>query len=151
MGKNMIAGTVVIENGQMVLETNSRERAKYCKDLLTKTIGAAVKFKLDVMRNIKNALKESRSREVDKDQIPEEVKREVYQKYMDQYYSDSWLKLLIPAIGNISPEEALKTDEGRKELSRLLDIYEEGELKKKSSGEPWYDINKLREKLGLNK
>ena len=73
----------------------------------------------------------------------------------ENYYND-WVKTKIPAIGNITPMEAVKTKEGRKKVQALIDDYENKHLhdiKRKDDGnniQKYFNPDELRKRLKLH-
>ncbi|HUW64118.1 MAG TPA: SEC-C metal-binding domain-containing protein [Spirochaetia bacterium] len=70
--------------------------------------------------------------------------------FLDDYY-ERWLDRNIPALGGGTPRNLSRTGLGRQrleELLRELDLIEEDRARR---GEPFYDVNRVRAKLGLQK
>ena len=57
----------------------------------------------------------------------------------------------IPALGNKTPREASKTEEGRRELEDLIRVLEHTEKLKAGEGEPAYDVSWIRKELDMEK
>ncbi len=68
---------------------------------------------------------------------------------LDLHY-ERWLDEPIPEWGDRTPREMAQTPEGREYLEPLLAILEETEQERARSGQPSYDIESLRRKLGLS-
>jgi hypothetical protein len=68
---------------------------------------------------------------------------------LDLHY-ERWLDEPMPEWGDRTPREMAQTPEGREYLEPLLAILEETEQERAQSGQPSYDIELLRRKLGLS-
>jgi hypothetical protein len=60
-----------------------------------------------------------------------------------------WIDEKIPALDGKTPREAVKTPEGREKVEELLKDWENIEERKRKEGEPYIDINILRQMLNL--
>jgi hypothetical protein len=61
------------------------------------------------------------------------------------------LDMQIPALGNKTPREASKSEQGRKELEDLLRMLEHNERLRVERGEPEYDVSWIRRELNMGK
>ena len=80
--------------------------------------------------------------------LPPEVERELVGKVLAEHY-DRWLDMPLPALDGKSPREAVATPKGRAQVVDLLNRFENGEEHKRRDGLAWYDVSKLRTRLGL--
>jgi hypothetical protein len=64
-------------------------------------------------------------------------------------YVTKWVDEKIPALGGKTPRDAVKTPEGREKVEELLRGWENSEERRKREGEPYVDINILRQMLNL--
>lgn len=67
---------------------------------------------------------------------------------MEQHY-ERWLDTPIPAWEDKSPRELAKTAEGRQRVLLVLSEVEQIEERKRITGQPHYDVERLKERLGL--
>ena len=83
--------------------------------------------------------------------IPPEILSEVIHKFLRKQYAN-WTRESIPALGNNTPEQAIKTEKGRQAVIDLLKSYEHSEARrgKDQGGEP-FDFGFLWERLGLKR
>jgi hypothetical protein len=114
-----ILGTVEVKKDGVELATNSRERAakgeKMIADALSGLVGAPSREEqsaADLFAARGEAPKRKRSAEV-----PLEVARPIIQTHLDRHYRET-LDRPVPALGNVSPREAARTDAGR---ARVVD------------------------------
>jgi hypothetical protein len=92
--------------------------------------------------------KDDIEKEVFEDKLPDEVKQQI-NNYFKEYY-ENWLHMKIPALDNMSPVEAAKTDKGRSMLKELLkDIENTDAAKNPRKNLPRFPIAKMKKKLGL--
>jgi hypothetical protein len=85
-----------------------------------------------------------------RDPLSVDLAQKLTDAFLDDYY-ERWLDRNIPALGGGTPRNLSRTGVGRQrleELLRELDLIEEGRARR---GEPYYDVNRVRAKLGLQK
>ncbi len=68
--------------------------------------------------------------------------------FLDDYY-EKWINRPVQALDGKTPRESCKTVEGRAKVEDLLKELEIVEMIRIKKGEPYYDINKVRTRLGL--
>lgn len=74
-------------------------------------------------------------------ELREELQRNAYRNWADE---------AIPALGDMTPREAVKTDRGRRKVKRLLRSYEAQEARaSRRTGDKPMDFGFLREAIGL--
>jgi hypothetical protein len=67
---------------------------------------------------------------------------------LDQHYA-RWAEKPIAAWGNRSPRQMMKTERGRERVEAVLDALEAAERVKRASGQPFYNVDRLRALLGF--
>ncbi|MCL6477742.1 MAG: MbcA/ParS/Xre antitoxin family protein [Peptococcaceae bacterium] len=80
--------------------------------------------------------------------ISSRIAQRITDLFLDDYY-EKWINQPVQALGGKTPRESCKTVHGRakvEEILKKLEIMEQNRIKK---GEPHYDINKVRVRLGL--
>ena len=85
--------------------------------------------------------------EVFEDKLPNEVKQQI-DNYFKEYY-ENWLYLKIPALDNMTPVEAAKTEKGRNVLKELLKDIENTDARNSRKNLPPFPVAKMKKKLGL--
>jgi hypothetical protein len=81
------------------------------------------------------------------DELPDEVKQQI-NNYFKEYY-ENWLYMKIPALDNMTPVEAAKTDKGRSMLIELLKDIENTDARNSKQDLPCFPVAKMKKKLGL--
>lgn len=89
----------------------------------------------------------STEQDVFEDKLPNEVKQQI-DNYFEEYY-ENWLYLKIPALDNITPVEAAKTEKGRNVLKELLKDIENTDARNSRKNLPPFPVAKMKKKLGL--
>lgn len=151
--KRTLLGNLYLKGSRLVGETNSIERAARLINLLAQKLGNVLSY--EKMESVSfDSLPRPTAKEM---KIFEDEQKELYsnpelrQRMMEDlegYYLKEWIHTRIPAFRNQTPLEAIKTEEGRHEVKRLLDYYEALE-KNAPSYKPKFNYDKLRKKLGF--
>lgn len=148
-------GLFRFKEGTLVAETNSRERAARLEGKLLNHFPGMLKLEKTLYRELEDLpppspeeMEKSRQKEDELNALPEV--QEALKRYQEHYYFDKWPRTKVPALGNITPLQAAKTDEGRRKLDDLLDYYERlQDAQDPARHQPKLDLNKLRALLGL--
>lgn len=82
------------------------------------------------------------------DRISARIAQQITEAILDEYY-DRWIDKPVPALGGKTPREACLTAEGRARLEEMFHELELVETRRELNGEPSYDLQKVRRKLGL--
>ena len=83
--------------------------------------------------------------------IPPEMAAELIRNYMGSFY-ENWSDEPIPALGNKTPREAIRTGEGRRAVIELLKSYEHHEERRvRDQGGKPFDFGFLWDQLGLKR
>ncbi len=148
-------GTLRFENGALVAETNSRERAQRLEAKLIGHFPGMLKLEKTLYRDLEDLprpspeeLEKSR-REAEELNARPEV-QEALKSYQEHYYFHKWPRTKALALGNITPLQAAKTEAGRRKLEDLLEYYkriQDGQDPAKPQQK--LDLNRLRILLGL--
>lgn len=148
-----IMGYVVLKGSRLALECLSRERLEQGKALLEHHLGEYVEHLADSFQDVDAAMEEWQEKEgtsprpsKSKD-MPPEVQQELL-RFMEEHH-EKWIDQPVPALGGKTPRETVRTKRGKKKVEELLKLFENIEERRRQAGEPWYDVNKLREMLGL--
>jgi nitrogen regulatory protein PII-like uncharacterized protein len=157
--KDTILGTIFLNNNELRLETNSKERLEKWNSKVKEIPIEFVKEEYtDYQRMIeersKTSIPDNNDLQEEKiNDIPEEALREIALDYWSKYY-DEWVKDKIPFLNNKTPLEAIKTEEGKQKVIDLINDYENKNIHmmKKSDGgniQKFFDANELRKRLNL--
>jgi hypothetical protein len=140
-------GRVRIADGELVLETMSRERIERGKRLIESMLGELVAHRIDSIQDPESAMREHKgSDREDADEIPEDVQREVVGQYLRDHYR-RWLDDPLPALAGKSPRKAARTKRGRAQADALLKEIENGSIG--MPGGDAVDFAGMRRELGL--
>ena len=147
-----VLGSIRIQGEQLTLDCNSRQRLESGKKLLAGLAGAHLKHLRDEFtsqQELKRRAREQPPRdEPDRDEIPSEVQRQLVTEFMERNIAE-WPDRKIPALGGKTPREAVKTAAGRRKVEALLRDFENNEEHKRLKGKPSYDVDRVREELGI--
>lgn len=80
--------------------------------------------------------------------VARRMQGEIITTTLDVHY-ERWLDKPVPEWGGRTPREMVETAEGTEAVEMLLDLLEEIEARRAESGQPAYDVDVLRVKLGL--
>jgi hypothetical protein len=140
-------GHIRLRDGELVLETMSRERNTRGKRMLETCLGELITYRLDSIQDPTSAIREPRERPArEPDQIPDEVQRELVGEYLQDHYR-RWLDEPLPALGGKTPRKAARTRRGRAQVDALLKDIENHSLT--MPGGEAVDFAGLRRELGL--
>jgi hypothetical protein len=142
-------GDLTINNKQLILDCLSEKRLELGKEML-KTLGDSIEFISESKQHPdlsgrKNKVEKSKIQQND---IDEPVREMLRKKFLEDHYR-RWVDMPIGSLGGMTPREASKTQEGKKKLKEVLKVVENAEERRHKAGELSYDVNKLREVLGM--
>lgn len=128
------------------VEAMSQQRLEACRRRLEGLLGDRIHLVKTGAKSAAQAIRESKPRpQPEGPAIPPEVIAELEEKMLRQWIDDS-----IPALGGLSPRQAIKTPEGRWRVLELID--EAGRMQKmmpKTPGTFAPDYRKVKKMLGL--
>jgi tetratricopeptide (TPR) repeat protein len=143
-------GSLRVENGRLVLQTNSKERLARGRALIEGLAGAALAHQGDKFTGLQTAMRRHKgSAPPPESKIPPEVQREIIGKYMAEHYR-TWPDTPLPALDGQTPRQAAATPQGRSRVAELLKLFENGEDRKRRAGEPWFDVSVLKADLKID-
>jgi hypothetical protein len=150
LGPDTSLGRIVIAEGRLRLECNSRARLARGKKLIEDAAGKSIRYRKDEYETAASAMARlaPRGGEKPEPRLPPEVERELIRKVHDQHYA-AWPDKPLPALGGRTPRQAVQTGEGRASVLRLIHDFENAEARPDRAGAAAYDFSKLREELGL--
>jgi hypothetical protein len=140
------------EGAELAFECNSKQRHKRGKGMLTELAGPALKHLRDeftTQREMKRrTLNDPRPAEPVRDEIPPEVRHKLIMEHMEKHTA-KWPDTALPALDGQTPRQAVKTPSGRPKVAALLRDFENQEEHKRQTGEPFYEVARLRAELGV--
>lgn len=136
----------------LVLETNSPQRAEKARALMQPAICRYVGEPVIDLNTVEQSIQSqpSRGRAERSSGIPPEEERAIIQESLERHYR-GLLTQRIPALGNITPRNAARTEKGRAKLADWLKYMENG-CAHHSPESPMagYDIGWMWEELGIS-
>jgi hypothetical protein len=156
LGGPVLLGNIKIDDRQIMVEVNSSERAELIRELIEKRLGAAVTYKTTLteppdrlgaqLAAAAAAGEDSTNNFLSLIDASPELLAELEE--MNRAHWEAWFDLPIPALNDMSPREASRTEEGRDLLDSLLLEYErDQDDSPENIIKP--DIPALRRELGL--
>ena len=146
IGRRVLANLTLTPT-TLELEAMSQQRLDDCCQRLEQLLGDRIHLVGTKTKSVGQALRESKPRAEPEEPVmpPPEVIAEIEEKMLRQ-----WIDASIPALGGLTPREAVKTPEGRKRVLELID--RAGRLQKmmkKTPGTFAPDYRKVKKMLGL--
>jgi hypothetical protein len=149
---SVLVGRAILHDGRLVLETNSIPRADDLRQRIETAMGPAIKHRAREHSDPVSAplMEEVEPVGLEADFEPSEdmtpAKRAIIQDYKRQYY-ESWPDHAIPALGDQTPREAVKTRYGQDRVDALIRDMEFHEARLPAAER--VDFSVLRKTLGL--
>ena len=146
IGKRVLAHLTLTQQA-IEIEAMSEQRLADCRTRLEYLLGDHIRLAETKIKSMGQILREHTPRGEPPAPItpPPEVIAEIEEKLLRQWIDDS-----IPALGGLTPREAVKTSEGRKRVLELID--HAGQLQKNIRQTPGTfapDYRKVKKMLGL--
>jgi len=135
---------IELEDKKMIVNCNSISSLDMVKTYLEKLLNDLISHKIDSSKNFNDL---SVKEETQSFKLPKGVRsKKQFNSELDKYYSE-WIDTPLSQLDGLSPRKALLTPETRKKLDTILVelelLYEDA----RKAGEPYYEVNKLREEL----
>ncbi len=155
---NTILGNLKIDGSRFTVEVNSANRAKKIRKTIEKRLGTTVRFKLDEItpfrpQEVWESAQDPDRRESASDKFliqNPEVQRALAESMRSHW--EGWVDMKIPALGNRTPREAVRTADGREAVEALLIDFERGKAVQPELNEfNRRGVQRVRELLGLAK
>jgi len=151
---SVVLGYIVLRSRWLVLEVNSAGRAERGKAMLKELLGGLAGEPITETQSVDSALEDyqERGRSPAKDEPPplsgEEAARAM-REFVDRHYHNV-MDEQIPAIGNVTPREAVRTPAGREKVISWLKYLENGEERRaRLDGATPYDFTWMWQELGV--
>jgi hypothetical protein len=141
----LVLGRVELRGKWLVLEVNSLARADHGKQMIGQLLSGLVGAPVTETQSVESTLEEHRGRKRSSARetappIPADAAARVVKEFLDRHYRRV-IDEPLPAIGNISPREAVGTPEGRKKVIGWLKYLENGDSRRaQKEGTPPYDF-----------
>lgn len=146
IGQRILAN-LTLRPTTLEVEAMSQQRLDDCRLRLERLLGDRIRLISTQAESVDQALRKSKPRVKPEEPFtpPPEIIAEIEEKMLRQWIDDS-----IPALGGLTPREAVKTPEGRQRVLELID--EAGHMQKmikKTPGAFAPDYRKVKKMLGL--
>jgi hypothetical protein len=149
-----ILGSVEIKKDAVELATNSRERAakgeQMLADALAGLVGDASREEQSTADLFAGRAEGPQRKRNGSAEVPPEVARPIIHAHLDRHYRET-LDRPVPALGNVSPREAARSDAGRARVVGWLKDLENYAARAAGGADPMasYDFGWLWHELGL--
>lgn len=153
---NTALGRIVIDGRRLNAEVNSAQRAKTLRHEIDSRLGHRAQFKADEIQDLKSMLSEPEGRRSGKRRSDEHRKlmqhpevRERVSEVIGRHW-EGWIDQEIPALGEKTPREAVKSPDGREAVEALLKDAERDRGQDSFTAEANREgVRRARELLGL--
>jgi hypothetical protein len=155
---NTVLGNLSIDGKKLTVRVNSAERAKKIRKTIEKHLGAGVRFKMDeispfrpqeALASAQESARQTQSSHKSLMHNPEV--RQYLAETMRSHWED-WVDMKIPALGQRTPREAMRTADGREAVAALLLGFErEKDIQPELDELNRRGVQRVRELLGLPK
>ncbi len=145
-------GHIVLEEGRLVLEVTSRQRADRGRHLIEECGGTALRHRATQFEGVEKALERhaSKPREPIPAGIPPEVAAQLVLEYKERHYA-TWPDEPLPALDGKTPRAAARSKKLTPRLMDLLKEMENMESRAERPDNPAYDFGRLWSELGLER
>ena len=140
-GGPVLLGLIKIDHERLVVEVNSNKRAGRIRKLIEKRLGKSVRYKTTLVEPIESQVQHAwraamaGNSESQKSSgfaganltlsADEERELRAMMEKAARKHWESWFDLSVPALDDMTPREAARTEEGRELLNSLLLLYEQ--------------------------
>ncbi len=117
---------------------------------MLKTLGDSIEFQSESKQypDLSSGKNKIVNKKTQENEIDEHVREMLKKKYLEDHYR-KWVDMPLSFLDGMTPREASKTEEGKAKLKELLKVVENAEERRKREGDLSYDVNRLRETLGI--
>ncbi len=164
LGGPVLLGLLKIDENRLVIEVNSTKRAELVRRLVEERLGDNAKYKTTLIESFESRVQEmwraadpnaphssfsrgansSGNGLISLDVAPEV--RAMMEEDAKRHW-ESWFDLPVPALNDMTPREAARTDEGRELLESLMLLYESHQAPDNLMAP---DVLALRRELGMD-
>jgi hypothetical protein len=153
---NTILGSLTVKEKQLLVEVNSKKRARRIRSRIEKLAGQLVRHRATVVEPVDSLINRAweskspaRSKEDQDNPFAEEPEARQAMRELRRAHMMGWIEEKIPALKNRTPLQAVKDREGREMVKALLTHFERNE-ERSDPDEADHEIYRIvREKLGL--
>lgn len=141
-----ILASVTLTRTRLEAEAMSQSRLDACRERLDDLLGDGIRLLETRTKSLEQAMGEASPIDLEEPLLPPaEVLAEIEERMLREWIDES-----IPALGGLTPREAVKTPEGREKVLELIETGERmGRAAKQFPGSFAPDYGKVREMLDL--
>lgn len=151
--KDTIVGFLHIGPSRLTVEVNSEARERRLRDIVEEALGDDARHRATEIQSIERLMQEARSNpptraEAEDERLADAPEvRAFMNEHMSRHY-DEWVNEPIPALGNRTPLQAIRTKAGREAVEALVTQIERDAGKMRPPLAPEI-VRRLRSRLGL--
>ena len=135
------SGSIDIKGDKIKVFAQSEKSYRSLINKINKIISVKLNLISKKIESAEESLKNTNNHKLeDNDKIDPDNK--LAEKFLTEYYK-KWCDNIIPALGNKTPKEAIKTEEGKKLLKELLLDLKNMDEHKRKSGEINFSAEKI--------
>jgi hypothetical protein len=145
-----LRGTVELKGSHLLFTTNSRERMERGLARLSVLLDGAIGKPVTSYQSAEAVMASpNRAEQQPPEDIPAAELAAIKLEFLDQHYRET-LRSRIPALGDKTPRQALRTENGRQRVIAWLKYLENGEARRAAhTGDAPYDFSWMWKELGL--
>jgi hypothetical protein len=146
IGRRVLANLTLTPTA-LEVEAPSQRRLDDCRQRLEELLGERIQLVKAKVRDVDQALRKRKSKAEPEEPFipPPELVAEIEEQMLRQWIDDS-----IPALGGLTPREAVKTPEGRRQVLELIEYSVQMQKRmKQTPGMFAPDYRKVKKMLGL--
>jgi hypothetical protein len=148
-GGRTVMGTFQLLENEMKFEANSAARFRRGIKFLQTKMGEWIRLKEEKRVPLEEMLERTKEKPRQPLDIPKEEQEKVLAKVLRKHY-EQWPTTRLPALGGRTPRQAIRSNEGRQAVARLLKNFEMHSERMRSKGEFSPDVSFLWQELGLD-
>ncbi len=146
-----VLGSLFLKGRALTLSVDSVARARRGEAYILELLGDLVKPPLTAIQAIEQMMAEDDPEigQADGEEIPPALARQLAHAHLDQHYRDT-LDQPIPALGDKTPRQAIRSAEGKKAVIDWLKTIENRSARQTGSPVADYDFSWMWDALGLS-
>ena len=145
LGDIQTSAAIEIENNTLRIECHTLSSLNVVKGLIETRLRGLIKFSQDTFKQLEQYNQQGL---FSTKKLPTGRNKSDLDTILDDYYN-KWIEIRLQTLDGKTPREASETEEGRKRLKLIINELESLYNHARMRGEPYYKVEKLREKLNL--
>lgn len=143
---NTVLGHVKIQQGKILVNVNSDERAEVIRALIGERLTNKVKDQVTQIQTVEQMFKASSKHKTESVDINDPEIQALLQDFNRKHW-ESWPDMSLPALGGKTPREAVKSKMGREKVEALLASFHSSN--QRSQSPVLVDLHMLRKELDI--